>query len=710
MRSKLFVIFSFVIIAAMVLTACGPTATVPPVVATAAVIVQTVVVPQPGQVTVVTATPAPVVAATFKSKDPTTLTDYTIGDIDTLDPALAYDDFSGGVIFQTYDMLIFYKKDSIKEFVPMLATEVPSLANGGVSADEMTYTFKLRTGVKFHDGTDLTPDSVAYSIQQGVLSGGSISPQWLFSEPLLGSTPNNDVTDQFTADDLKAAGVESVMDDREALKKIAPDRLKAVCDLVQSKIVADDAAGTVTFKLAQPWGPFLATLSGTMWGAIRDQKWTAANGGWDGDCATWQNFYAPNAEEANKTLLGTGENGSGPYILVSWTPHDSVVYKANENYWMKDPMWDGAPTGAPKIKNLIIREVDEFSTRLAAFKAGDADFAAAGSQADWPQLDTMVGETCEVATGVCTPSATPDNPLRLYDKTYGVTRTDAFFNFKINTSGGNNFIGSGKLDGNGIPANFFSDIHVRKAFAYCFDWATYIQDVQQGYGKQANDVMLLGQIGDSDSTPKYTLDTQKCTDEFAASKWTEGKDKDGNVTYTPDPNGKIALSDVGFRFSIAYNTGNTARQSVAQIWQQSVSAVNPKFVVEAVGLPWPAYLSGYQAKKFPFFVLGWIEDIPDPHNWTFTYAGQGGAFSSKQGMPADMQAAFAPLIQAGAKETDPVKRAAIYAQFNQLFYDNVPTVLLAEALGKHYEQRWVKGFYNNPIYSGAYWFYALSKD
>jgi len=713
MRSKIFVVFSFLIIAAMVLTACGPTATVPPVVSTAAVVVQTVVVPQPGQVTVVTATPAPVVAATFKSKDPTTFTEYTFGDVDNLDPALLYDTMSAGVVFNTYDTLIMYKKDSIKDLVPMLATEVPSQANGGISADGMTYTFKIRTGVKFHNGDDLTPSSVAYSIQQGILSGGTISPQWLFSEPFLGSTANNDVADQITADDMTKAKVdpaEGVVDSRDNLSKIDPARLKAVCELVTSKIVADDAAGTVTFKLAQPWGPLLDTLSSTSWGAIRDPKWVAANGGWDGDCATWQKYYAPNAEEVNKTPLGTGENGSGPYILVSWTPKDSIVYKANDSYWMKDPLWDGAPTGAPKIKNVIVKEVDEFSTRLAAFQAGDADMAAAGSAADWPQMDTLVGERCDAATYACQPDATsPDKPVRVFDKTHGVARTDAFFNFKINTTGGNNFIGSGKLDGNGVPANFFSDINVRKAFAYCFDWDTYIKDVQQGYGTQANDVMLIGMIGDSDTTPKYTFDAQKCTDAFKASMWTAGKDAKGNDTYTPDPNGTISLWDTGFRFSIAYNTGNTARQSVAQIWQQNVSTVNPKFVVEVVGLPWPTYLSNYQAKKMPFFIIGWQEDIPDPHNWVFTYMGTGGAYSSKQKMPKEMLAQFSPLVQSGAKETDPVKRAAIYAQLNQLFYDNVPTVLLAEQLGKHFEQRWVHGYYNNPIYAD-WWYYVLSKD
>src|SRR5215216_2456884 len=34
------------------------------------------------------------------------------------------------------------------------------------------------------------------------------------------------------------------------------------------------------------------------------------------------------------------------------------------------------------------------------------------------------------------------------------------------------YIGSGQLDGNGIPADFFGDIHIRKAFSYSFDFET----------------------------------------------------------------------------------------------------------------------------------------------------------------------------------------------------------------------------------------------
>ncbi len=56
-----------------------------------------------------------------------------------------------------------------------------------------------------------------------------------------------------------------------------------------------------------------------------------------------------------------------------------------------------------------------------------------------------------------------------------------------------------------------------------------------------------------------------------------------------------------------------------------------------------------------------------------------------------------------------MKRAAIYKQFNQLFYDNVPSILLAEGSARFYFQRWVNGFYRNPLYSDLY-YYSLSKS
>jgi len=672
----------------MVLSACGAQGT--PAAATPQIIEKTVMVEGTPQTVVVTATPEAAQPVEFKSKDPTTFVMLEWGGgPDTLDPAYDYETAGSEVIQNVFDTLVFYKREKVNELVPMLATELPTVDNGGISADGKTYTFKIRQGVKFHDGADMTPSDVAFTMQRGLLQGGTSSPQWLMFEPLMGSLGgNNDITDLLDPD-----GSKGLADNREGLQQEDPAALKEVCEKVKAAVVADDAAGTVVFNLAQSWGPFLVTLAGS-WAAVVDQEWIAANGGWDGNCDTWQNFYGVTSEELNKGKLGTAPNGTGPYMLETWTPSQEIVLKANENYWATEPIWEGGPSGAPVLKTVIIKQIDETSTRFAAMKAGDGDFISHGSPADWPQLDTLTGVSCE-NDGTCTATETAEQPLQKFVNLVSAARTDAFFAFDVDTSGGNNFIGSGKLDGNGIPSNFFSDAHVRKAFAYCFDWETYIADVLQGQAKQAPNVMKPGEPGYDENTPMYTYDPAKCEEEFKASTWTSADGK--------------SLWDTGFRMTLAFNTGNTARQTIAQIFQTNISAVNPNFVIEVTGLPWAAFLAAQRAKKLPFFVVGWQEDIPDPHNWLFPYAGKGGSYSGRQNLPPEMLDQFAAIIDAGVHEPDPAKRTAIYQEFNQLYYDNVPTILLANGFLQYYMQRWVKGYYFNPLY-GFLYYYALSKE
>lgn len=85
----------------------------------------------------------------------------------SLDPASAYDFFSIEIINQVFDTLLVYdwKNATLK---PGLAAEVPTRANGLVSADGMSYTYNLRPGITFHDGTPLTAQIVADSINRAV--------------------------------------------------------------------------------------------------------------------------------------------------------------------------------------------------------------------------------------------------------------------------------------------------------------------------------------------------------------------------------------------------------------------------------------------------------------------------------------------------------------------------------------------------------------
>ena len=64
---------------------------------------------------------------------------------------------------------IFYEPlagwDTEGNLIPFLAAEIPTRANGGLSADGRSVTWKLKRGVKWHDGKDFTADDVVFTAQ-----------------------------------------------------------------------------------------------------------------------------------------------------------------------------------------------------------------------------------------------------------------------------------------------------------------------------------------------------------------------------------------------------------------------------------------------------------------------------------------------------------------------------------------------------------------
>ncbi len=662
-------IAGLLVVASMLLAACGPTEVIKTVVVTSPA--------EPGETIVVTATPEPEKPVEFKSADPTTL--YSIvgaGDTDTLDPAWNYESAGDAIILNVYDQLVTYDGANATQFVPSLAE------SWEISDDGMTYTFHIRQGVKFHNGADLTPEDVAYTFQRAVLQGGGWSPMWLYTEALFG-TGIYDVAELVDPDG-------NLDDNPEELQAADPELLAAACQQVMDAFVADEDAGTVTMNLSQPWGPWIATIAQS-WGSILDKDWAIENGTWDGDCATWQNYYGVTSEN---TPLRDKVNGTGPYMLDHWTPGEETVLVANPNYWRVEqdvPVFEGGPTG-PSIDRVVIKLVGEWGTRFAMLQAGDADFAYVPRQ-NVSQVDPMVGEMCEwdaaASDFTCAPTDAPDQPLRLYKGAPSTTRTDAFFVFNINTDGGNPYVGSGEFDGNGIPADFFSDVHVRKAFNYCFDWDAFIADALNGEAVQNVGYLIPGMLGYDPDLPHYSYDPDQCAAELEQA-W------DGQVV------------ENGFRFQIGYNTGNVTRQTIAQILQANLSDIDPKYNIEIIGLPWPSFLAAIRGKRLPIYVSGWMEDIHDPHNWAQPFLV--GTYASRQVMPDDMKAEFQELVSAGVAASTPEERAEIYKQATQLDYEYAPAIRLAVATTRHYEQRWIHGYYYNPIYGGDSNYMRFSKE
>lgn len=77
----------------------------------------------------------------------------------SLDPGLATDTETERILRQIFEPLLGIESET--------GTVAPLLATGWeISDDELTYTFRLRRDVIFHDGTELTPEAVVTSIER----------------------------------------------------------------------------------------------------------------------------------------------------------------------------------------------------------------------------------------------------------------------------------------------------------------------------------------------------------------------------------------------------------------------------------------------------------------------------------------------------------------------------------------------------------------
>src|SRR2546430_6763909 len=105
-------------------------------------------------------------------KNPDTLIVQTFGDPESLDPAWEYDTTSSAiVVWNIYETLVFFSGARTDLYEPMLATAVPTVANGGVSSDGETETLQIRPGGRVSDGTPPPAEGGQESLLRGHFCG-----------------------------------------------------------------------------------------------------------------------------------------------------------------------------------------------------------------------------------------------------------------------------------------------------------------------------------------------------------------------------------------------------------------------------------------------------------------------------------------------------------------------------------------------------------
>lgn len=550
----------------------------------------------------------------------------TFGEPVTLDPARAYDTGSGGIIENIYETLYTYDGAAIDQFVPSLATDY------SVSEDGLTYTFQLREGVQFHSGNTMSCKDVEYSFQYGALVAhpeGAIA--YLMGNYWLGTQADGSDPAAFQAE-VTWEMIDNIVECPEG-----PDGLVAQVNLVNST-------------------PALIAILTYPGFSIIDSQHAIAGGSWDGTEATWTEWIG---RDLTQEFLHRNPSGTGAYQLVEWT-EDSVVARAFENYW----------GGAPAIQNVVYQYVDEQSTRILALQQGDADRITLNETTALVQLEGAPGVTIHRDPNWTTTSV-----------------TSVFFNFDIDTAN-NEDVGSGQLDGRGIPADFFSDVNVRRAFAHLFDQEAFVEQIYEGEGVVLTMPMPPSFLGYNDDVAVRTLDLEAAEEYFRAAFGGEVWEK-------------------GFEFTAIYNAGNTIRQTALEIIAENLEFINPNFRMNVRSLPWADFLARTAERKVPMFALGWAADYADPSNFINTFLDNDGYYSPRTSINIPE---IQTLIDQADTIQDPAERAFLYREIGTLHYDQAPLIAVPTQSPFIATRSNLQGVYFNPMYSDEFLWKDISKN
>lgn len=244
------------------------------------------------------------------------------GDPILLDPSLVSDGTSLRVTYQIFEGLVRNKPGTLK-VEPALATGWKASKNG------LVWTFPLRKGVKFTDGTPFNSAAVCANFTRwwyrpAQLQGDDISYYWNtvfggYAKP----APGGNGPDKSLYRGCKTRG---------------PNKVEIILSRRSSSFLG--ALALANFGIASPT-------------ALKKYNADAGTVGADGQ-------FRPTGTFATQNPIGTG-----PYKLQSWKIGDKLVLVRNDNYW--------GPKA--KTKTVIVRPISDTTARVQALQTGEIDYA-----------------------------------------------------------------------------------------------------------------------------------------------------------------------------------------------------------------------------------------------------------------------------------------------------------------------------------------------
>jgi peptide/nickel transport system substrate-binding protein len=371
------------------------------------------------------------------------------GNPESLDPAVDYETAGGEIIQNVYETLMFYDGASADVLKPMLCTAVPTVANGGVSADGLTYTYHLREGVVFHDGTEMTADDVVYSYARFLRLNDPHGPAWMVAELLIPDyyayVDENGTIDPDGEFPLYPAGTYNTDGTLKEDTGVSWEAIRGAIWAVDDYTVQMNL--TTTFS---GWN-YVITFGVA---SIVSKDYVEANGG------------------MNKTgyeFMFDHMCGTGAFSLGEFAPDTHFLLLRNDDYWQTPA----------KLDKVLIKQIPDANTRLLMIQSGEADIAAI------PRTlrSSVINDTnIEVTEGLGT-----------FNVDFIGMNQDINFNSSITST-------------TDVPADFFANKNVRLAFAHAMNVSKLIETQYNGAGIQPNGAIPKGMFGYDPDVPTYAFD------------------------------------------------------------------------------------------------------------------------------------------------------------------------------------------------------------
>ena len=670
------------------------------------------------------------------------------------DPARAYDAASGELIFNCYETLIAWNKESYYNFVPQLATNVPNRTDitltitntSAVGPDpaDSTWTDGANpyTSMGYFDYNGSSP-----SFGQGdviYMFDGTVYRTWFIEN----ASGTSDITlslwrgsytfhvrtspaiyfwnetgaavDTLDIDDAEYSFKRGLVQDQTgspqwmfykplfgtmnsnpfANNLTAPTAM-TLAHLIDSVVEKSGNDLIINLGIPFPDNAFKQILCNT-YGSIVSKEFSIGIGCWNADLYSDGNGdgypdWWTTVRGISRSPYDVAGNfrycGTGPYRIATFNQAGNVVVmQKNPSYWRG---WPAAGSNS-SLDTIEIDYIADWTTRKNAFLSGAIDTCAVPIAYMFELLQAPNSSSEPVLIG--------GKPVIKTIKNIVPTLTAESVQFTFTVTDSSPYIGTGSFS-DGIPTDFFNNTHVRKAFAYSFNTTQYTELAWYGAADYRKNFLAAGLYPDY-----YNASVPGCTANYTAAKL--------ELQAATFPSVTGSVWDSGFNLTMTYDNGNDQRRIACEMTRAFFNTLstydgrvgNP-FTVNVTATDWPTYLDLFETQELPISVNGWHADFADADDFARPYMHSNGYFASFQNYTAanGWGTLKDQLTDTALLTPDGPAKAGVYQQLAQIYYDDCPSYPLTNPRGRRWCQYWVKGWYYNALYPSSY-FYTMWKQ